>query len=168
MIYSKTSEYGIRALGYLASKPAGSFATTKDVSGKAGVPQAYVAKIFQCLTRAKILHSHRGPTGGYYLLVDPSKLTLSKVIGILDDEARSPFSGCVMGLNQCMDDNPCPLHPVWKRAKERMEEDLLNKTIMDVVKLVTKFKPSTQAERQSRSRLSKGMKSVFTNGVSKK
>src|SRR3989338_6157285 len=100
-IYSKTSEYAIRSLAYLASRSWPSYATLGEVSKNTQVPQAYIAKIFQCLVGCGILKSHRGPTGGFYLAVDPSKLSLLQVIEAVDDPSVSAFSGCVMGLEKC-------------------------------------------------------------------
>ena len=65
MIYSKTCEYAIRALAYLAEKKEKSFRMIPEISAKTGVPKFYIAKIFQSLVRSNILASQRGPTGGF-------------------------------------------------------------------------------------------------------
>lgn len=158
MIYSKTSEYAIRSLIYFAEHPEKTRATVKAVSRETGVPQAYVAKIFQCLARNGTLLPQRGPSGGYSLSTPPSKLTLLKIVQTLDDFSKSSFSNCVMGLEKCNDRNPCPLHDVWVAAKERMLAKLGSTTISDIAKLGRKFRPG----KYRRLRLSGAMRDIFT------
>jgi Rrf2 family iron-sulfur cluster assembly transcriptional regulator len=158
MIFSKTSEYAVRSLIYFAVHPKKDRATVKAVSRSTGVPQAYVAKIFQCLSQCGILLSQRGPRGGYALAVPASELPLLRVVQSVDDMSKSSFSNCLMGLEKCQDLNPCPLHEVWKKAKEEMLEQLGDSTIADVAKLGRKFRNG----KHRRSILSKGMRNVFT------
>ena len=158
MIYSKTCEYAIRALSCFAGHSEKKWVTVEEVSREAGVPCPYVAKIFQCLVQKKILNSHRGPGGGYSLMMDPSKITLIKVIQALDDLEKSPFSNCIMGLHQCSDGNPCPLHHTWMKAKDKMLKKLSSCSISDVAGLVDKF----EGGKCDRIMLSKSMRAMFT------
>ena len=158
MIYSKTCEYAIRSLIYFAAHPEAGSATVKDVSKDSGVPPAYVAKIFQCLAKSRILSSQRGPSGGYSLLIPASKLSLLKIVKALDDLTKSPFSNCVMGLDKCNDKNPCPLHPVWTKAKDEMLEKLESSTVADMAVLGDRFRLG----KQRRYVLSKTMRNIFS------
>ena len=158
MIYSRTCEYAIRALIYFADHPQAPSASVKEVSGESGVPQSYVAKIFQCLAQSGILRSQRGPTGGYSLTTPVSKLSLLRIVQALDDPKRSAFSNCVMGLEKCNDKNPCPLHHIWSRAKEEMLDKLAAATLSDVAELGDKFRWG----KQRRSMLSKRMREIFS------
>ena len=162
MIYSKTCEYAIRALGYLASRADKTPATTAEVSAEAGVPQAYVAKIFQCLVRAQILDSKSGPGGGYFFRVEPSKLTLLGVIRALDDLSQSPLTKCVMGQTKCNDKDPCPLHDIWAKAKEEMNQRLGKETILDVAS----NRNVAYWNKKRRVMLSRRMQNVFGYSVS--
>lgn len=158
MIYSKTCEYAIRSLIYFADHAEASLATVKDVSKDSGVPAAYVAKIFQCLAKSRILSSQRGPAGGYSLLIPATRLTLLKVVRSLDDLSKSPFSNCVMGFDKCNDKNPCPLHPIWAKAKDQMLEKLHSSTIADMAVLGDRFRLG----KQRRYVLSKRMRNIFS------
>ena len=157
MIYSKTCEYAIRALIHFADHPDTHSATVKEVSRDSGVPAPYVAKIFQCLVKTRILGSRRGPAGGYSLLIPVSELTLLKIVRSLDDLSRSPFSNCVMGFEQCNDKNPCPLHPIWSETKKQIQRQLDQSTVCDISKLAHRFKNG----KTSRSTLSVQFRKVF-------
>ena len=158
MIYSKTCEYAIRSLSYFALHPETESASVREVSKGTGVPHAYVAKIFQCLVKSGILRSRRGPAGGFSLLVPPSKLSLIRVIQVIDDPATSPLTQCVMGLHDCNDKVPCPMHLIWSLAKEKMLHELLHSTIADVAGLTNEF---TEGKTRRR-KLSKKMRAVFS------
>ena len=157
MIYSKTCEYAIRSLGYFVDRGKDAWVTVETISRQTGVPGPYIAKIFQCLVQKNILLSRRGARGGYSLRMDPSKLTLIQVIKALDDIEKSPFSNCIMGLHQCNDRNPCPLHLIWMDAKERMLTKLSHHTVSDIACLVDKF----ESGRCDRVTLSEGMRAIF-------
>jgi len=158
VIYSKTCEAAIRALIYFADHPDAAAVSVKDVTRETGVSPSYVAKIFQCLAKGRILSSARGSTGGYALQVPPSRLTLLRIIEAVDDPSTSAFTNCIMGLAKCNDKNPCPLHPIWAKAKERIRERLAVCTVADVARLGDKFRPG----KQRRSFLSKQMREIFS------
>jgi Rrf2 family protein len=102
--------------------------------------------------------SQRGPRGGYSLLVPPDRLTLLTVVQSLDDLSKSSFSNCVMGLQKCNNENPCPLHPIWSVAKDQMLAKLESATIADVAGLGDKFKSG----KQRRTVLSRRMRNLFS------
>ena len=155
MIYSRTSEYAIRALSFIAleAEPSG----IGQVSRKIGAPPAYVSKIFQGLVHAKILYSKRGARGGYFLREDPARLKLVTIIKAIDNLSRSPFSGCVMGFARCGSQCPCPLHKIWAKSKKQMEKKLNRTTLLEIMKLTGHRKPG----KHRRITLSKRMRHVF-------
>ncbi len=158
MIYSKTCEFAIRALVYFVNHPEKSVVSVKEVGRESGVSPSYVAKIFQCLVKSRILVSQRGSLGGYSLAVPAYQLTLLKIIHALDDLKKSPFSNCIMGLDRCGDGNPCPLHAVWAKSKDQMLRRLDACTIVDVAALGGKFKKG----RQRKYHLSRQMREIFS------
>jgi len=138
VIYSKTCEYAIRALACLARRPAGVRARAQEIGREAGVPAAYIAKIFQDLARHGVLESHRGKRGGFCFHQDPRGLSLWRVVELIDD--GSHFGHCVMGLDRCDDDNGCPLHDIWKVSRARILDELERSTLASVTPRITKMR----------------------------
>ena len=138
MIYSKTCEYAIRALAYLAKRgPA--FSMIPEISRKTGVPQPYIAKIFQGLVRTGILESQRGPSGGFVFKRRPETVSLLEIVEAIDD--LSPLTEeCVMGLDRCSRANACPLHFVWSKAKENILETLRGATLKQMTKKIARLR----------------------------
>ncbi len=152
MIYSKTCEYAMRALQYLAEQKRGEFILTKTVGEATGIPQAYLAKIFQDLVRHDILSSRRGAAGGVALKKNPESISLKQVMEIIDDPEH--FNACVMGLDRCANANPCPLHHVWKKARQNILSEMQTRTLASLTKNIGKVR----YRDLNRGRLNAGLK----------
>jgi Rrf2 family protein len=139
MIYSKTCEYALRALSYLASTEKGTLTMIPEVSCKTGVPAPYIAKVFQSLVRSGILESQRGPTGGFAFKRPPETITLFEIIQTIDD-VTAFVNQCVMGLDKCSSANACPLHFIWTRTKKQILNKLRTSTFKQVTKKIGKVK----------------------------
>ncbi|HFE64736.1 MAG TPA: Rrf2 family transcriptional regulator, partial [Caldithrix sp.] len=96
-------------------------------SQQLGISFHFLTKILQILTRKNILTSYRGPNGGVGFALPPENISLKDVIVAIDGTAI--FEQCILGLNQCSDENPCPLHNEWKKIKTQMEQLFGNTTL---------------------------------------
>ena len=64
--------------------------------------------------------SFRGPKGGVALAKPAAEISLLDVVQAIDGE--SLFTDCVLGLNNCSDDQPCPLHNQWTGIRQNIQE----------------------------------------------
>ncbi|MDX9728713.1 MAG: Rrf2 family transcriptional regulator [Bacteroidales bacterium] len=133
---SATCKYGIRAVIFIASKPDLRINTgLKEISDQLRIPQPYLAKILQTLARKKILHSTKGPHGGFYLSVPADKLTLMDIIDAID--GRNFFDSCYVTGEKCNldkpDDGRCILHNDLREEKVRLERFFSSKTVEQLV-----------------------------------
>jgi Rrf2 family transcriptional regulator, iron-sulfur cluster assembly transcription factor len=126
MIYSSACEYAIRALTHLAENP-GERLKLKDIAEAEGVPAPFLSNVFQGLVAADILDSSRGPTGGYALARSPEGIRLLDIRKVVD--GLGDLEGCVVGLAQCGDQMPCPLHRDWAPVRERIRTFLTETTL---------------------------------------
>ena len=108
-MFSNSAKYAIKAVLYLALHATQeSKVRARELSTEIDVPNAYMAKLLQELVRHKVISSTRGPKGGFYLTEANRKTPLIKVVYLFDGE--DPFKSCVLGLRQCDESRPCPLH----------------------------------------------------------
>jgi Rrf2 family iron-sulfur cluster assembly transcriptional regulator len=133
---SATCKYGIRAVLFIASKQERDTNTgLKEIAKKLEIPQPYLAKILQTLARKKILHSSKGPHGGFYMMVPAGKLTLMDLIEALD--GRDFFDNCYVTGEKCNFDEPdkglCILHNELREEKIRLEKFFSSKSIEELV-----------------------------------
>lgn len=122
-MFSKTCEYAIRAMIFIAKRSkAGEKAGIKEISKEIDSPESFIAKILQDLSRKGLVLSTKGPNGGFFLddkLLDGS---LADIVKSVDGEKI--FSGCGLGLKQCSEAKPCPIHYQFKIIREEMRNML--------------------------------------------
>lgn len=159
MIYSKSCEYAIRALAYLAGRPENKRSMISVISIETGIPGAYLAKIFQLLVRNGILKSERGANGGVAFMRPPETVSLFEVMEAVDDTSALATE-CVMGLDRCSAVNSCPLHVVWSRAKENIMQNLKNLSIKGITKKIGRL----EFRKLKRSRLHPAMRTKKLGG----
>jgi Rrf2 family iron-sulfur cluster assembly transcriptional regulator len=138
---SATCKYGIRAVIFIASRPDQKINTgLKQISDELRIPLPYLAKILQVLSRKKILHSSKGPHGGFYLLIPAAKLTLMDIIEAID--GGDFFDSCYVTGEKCNFDQPdkgvCILHNDLRKEKDNLSKFFSSKTIEDLANQVTR------------------------------
>lgn len=133
MIYSKSSEYVIRALVYLALQESDKYVMVKTISENSEIPLPFLSKILQDIAKAKWITSKKGKNGGVKLSIDPSKLKLLDVISYIDG-ARD-YSKCMFGHKDCSLSLKCILENKCSILKNEIYDFLNSTTIRDFTKI---------------------------------
>jgi Rrf2 family protein len=128
MILSRTSQYAVQALIYMATQPAAAPVLNKDIAARLGVPAPYLAKILQSMAKGNLLYSFRGRLGGFCLREEGKKITLMQILLLTEGAAFT--QSCLLGLKKCSDETACPLHFRWMPVKKKIIE-LLQETTLD-------------------------------------
>ncbi|MEZ5022538.1 MAG: Rrf2 family transcriptional regulator [Chitinophagales bacterium] len=131
-MFSKACEYGIRATLHIAVESQQERRVSlKDIALAIDSPEAFTGKILQQLVHNNIIHSLKGPTGGFQVeQLDLEQTTLSKIVEAID--GNSIMVGCGLGLKQCNEKEPCPLHDQFKIIREQLKYMLENTTIYEM------------------------------------
>ena len=117
-MFSKTCEYAIRAVLFIAHKSEGGAKVgIKDIAKGIDSPEHFVAKILQNLSKQGLLQSQKGPAGGFYLDAANRKHSLADIVKAIDGDKL--FSGCGLGLKQCSEVHPCPIHNEYKEIRKK-------------------------------------------------
>jgi len=128
MQITRTGEYGLRGLLFLAKQAPDKVVLISEISRAQKIPETFLAKIFQRLSKAGVLKSIRGSGGGFYLAKPPGKITMKEVIEAL--EGPIALNRCLMRRGACDEEEECPLHEAWERAQQGLLE-VLDKTTME-------------------------------------
>ncbi len=127
-MFSKTCEYAIRAMLFIAQKSEqGNKIGIKEIAKGVGAPEHFLAKILQDLSRKGIVQSIKGPNGGFYLDHSSRKTTLADIVSAIDGDKL--FTGCSLGLKICSEKNPCPLHNEFKVIRKEIHSMLESATV---------------------------------------
>lgn len=130
MIISQACKYGIRAMVYLAehvSEPR----LSRDIAHALHVPEYFLAKILQDLSRNRLLESFKGRGGGFRLGRPADRIKLLEVVEAIDGPQFG--QGCLLGLPVCSDAAPCPLHYQWSGIRSTILQMLEQTTIQHAV-----------------------------------
>ncbi len=133
MIYSKACEYGIRALTHLARQPS-QLAVVRDISDAEGIPHYFLGKILQTMAKEGLVMSTKGPGGGFKLAQPAEEVTLYDIKGAID--GVDDLHECAVGLAECNDEMPCPLHDTFKPLRESIRAYLQETTLATMAEAV--------------------------------
>lgn len=122
---SKTCEYAIRAMIFIAQKSTdGNKIGIKEIAAGIDSPVHFIAKILQDLSKKGLVNSLKGPNGGFYLDAVNLKHSLADIVKVIDGDKI--FHGCGLGLKQCSETYPCPIHTEFKKIRNEMKHMLEN------------------------------------------
>jgi Rrf2 family transcriptional regulator, iron-sulfur cluster assembly transcription factor len=148
MIYSRSSEYAIRAFVHLARAPSGSYVMVKHIAAAEGIPTHFLAKILQQLARKGLLRSSKGPTGGFALRTPADEIRMVDIVEALD--GLGEYQKCAAGLSECSDEMPCPMHDAWKALRSRIMDYLGRNTIEDLAKALEQKRRLLDKQRRAK------------------
>lgn len=125
---SITCKAAIKAAIYLGSKyESGNRAGIKEIAAYTGENENTVGKLLQKLVRAGIINSAKGPTGGFFITEAQLEQPVLRIIQEIDGPEM--FSGCILGLSQCSDVRPCPLHNQYAPVRRELQSMCRNLNI---------------------------------------
>jgi Rrf2 family iron-sulfur cluster assembly transcriptional regulator len=118
MRLTRGADYGMRGMIYLAQLPMGQVALVKDVANEQNVPESYLAKIFQDLSRSGLMVSHRGAKGGFSLARDPVEISLREMIEAI--EGPISLLPCLDPRQRCDRVQECALYETMSLAQHQL------------------------------------------------
>ena len=128
---SNKCKYALRSVLHLAvnsneSQKIGVRILAEDLK----IPAPFLGKILQELVSKYIISSTKGPNGGFYLTKKNKQAPLIKIVQAIDGLAF--FENCGLGIEECSDDHPCPIHDDFKIVRDHLKKVFTNKTIQDL------------------------------------
>jgi Rrf2 family protein len=129
-MFSKACEYGIKATLFIAKQSnEGRRTNLPAIAAAIESPEAFTAKILQQLARKGVVASKKGPNGGFYI-EDEKPLLLGDIVEAIDGD--SIFRGCGLGLSECDNERPCPIHFEFLEVREGLRRMLETVTIEEL------------------------------------
>jgi Rrf2 family protein len=128
-LLSDATEYGLRAVVWLAQRPGQAQKVREIAEGTRATP-GYLIKVLQALAKAGILSAQRGSSGGFRLERDPAELSVLEVVNAIDPMER--IHTCPLGLEshgECL----CPMHRRIDDAMAAIEQSFGDSTIGDLL-----------------------------------
>jgi len=120
MQFTKAEAYGIWGLLYLAEADRSRVVPLSEISESKNIPEKFLAKIFQALSRSGVIRSHRGVRGGFSLGRNPGDITLKDVLEAIQGPCH--LMPCTEDKRACiMDPNEfCAIREALIMAEDRI------------------------------------------------
>lgn len=118
---SRKIDYGLRAMIFLASIPAGEIVPFREIARRMQIPEEFAAKILKTLATKGLVKATRGKLGGYSLAKPMGTISFLDVIEAV--EGPVVVNLCLShGEDTCKLTPSCTMYSVWKQGQERMLE----------------------------------------------
>ena len=131
MVLTRAGDYGIFGVIYLAKQPKGKIVSLSEVSKAEDIPEKFLAKIFQHLTRSGLIRSHRGARGGFSLARPANQISVKELLEAI--QGPICFSKCLEELADCERKEVCKLRKVMQKAQDNTVKILTQSTLADLV-----------------------------------
>jgi Rrf2 family protein len=126
---------------HLAGLPPGSRPNRAELAAAAECPEQFLSKVLQNLTRAGLVTSHRGNTGGFELPGAHREASILEVVEAVEGPIR--LNLCLTSDHACERQSRCPVHLVWDEAQSAMEAVLEHATIGDLAQRAAAVKAAS-------------------------
>lgn len=122
MRLTRAAEYAVRCVLYMAGQPELSVISKKEISRNMEIPEQFLGKIAQQLSRGGIVEILQGARGGLRLLRAPGDISLLEVIESVMGEIF--LNDCIMSPRSCKRVSECAVHSVWEKARQGLRQTL--------------------------------------------
>ncbi len=130
---------------HLAGLEAGVSVNSETIAARTKVPPGYLSKLLRDLVVAGLVHSQRGPNGGFGLAARPDQISMLDIINAVDPISR---------IRRCPLGNPlhmqlCPLHHRLDNALAMIENEFGRTTLSEILTDNSKSSPKSARRCQS-------------------
>jgi Rrf2 family iron-sulfur cluster assembly transcriptional regulator len=126
-----------------------------DISQRQAISLSYLEQLFAKLRKSSLVHSIRGPGGGYELNRRPETIYIAQIIDAVNESVDT--TKC-RGAGDCQDGETCLTHHLWEDLSDQIHVFLESISLAD---LVMKNEVKKIAENQDR-------KQVLVNKINKR
>jgi Rrf2 family protein len=130
MQLTRAADYAVRVMMHMAALPPGARTSRTELAEAADCPEQFLSKVLQSLTRAGLIASHRGNTGGFEMPETHRGVSMLDVIEAIEGPMR--LNLCLNADFACPRQGWCAAHTVWAQAQEAMIEVLREARITDM------------------------------------
>lgn len=102
----------------------------KEIASGIGASEAHLAKVMQRLVREGLMHSGRGPKGGFALARPPEQITLLHIYHVFDNNMEQ--TDCPMARSKCPFKH-CLFGGILGELEKRLDDFLGSQTLAGFV-----------------------------------
>ena len=118
MQLTRAADYAIRVMIHLAAFAPGTRASRAELATASECPEQFLSKVLQSLTRAGLVISHRGNTGGFELAPAHRGATILEIVEAVEGPIH--LNVCLGPEDECSRQEWCPAYAIWNDAQNAL------------------------------------------------
>lgn len=147
--FSQRFSYGLHAMAYVATKPAGELTTLPELAEWMltiwpSASDTYLSNVVQRMARGRLLRSHRGIAGGYSLGRPADKITIRDLVELLEG-IETNRCGLALG-DECPVLGRCAIQRKMSMLEEGFMQSLAGVTLAELAKDIRTTPPKSKAK----------------------
>ncbi|WP_066639006.1 RrF2 family transcriptional regulator [Desulfolucanica intricata] len=131
MQITRQTEYAIHTVIELSKIPFGDVVQIKEIAGKHNIPETFLKKTVQALSKSGIVATHRGTNGGVRLARPSDSITLADVLVAI--EGPLALNVCLEANYDCDNQSTCRIHEILKRTQNTILKELSKESFANIV-----------------------------------
>lgn len=133
MIINQATDYGFRAVVYLAGQEPDQLVEAQAIAREVVIPMRFLLKIMPSLIKAGIVRSQRGAGGGYALARDPADISLLDILEAIEGPIR--LNRCLLDPGLCSREAApdCKVHQALGEIQNRLAVDFARCRIAELL-----------------------------------
>jgi len=133
MKLTSKGRYAVMAMADLAKNYVNEPISLTEISLRQGISSDYLEQLFSKLKKNNLVHSVRGPSGGYVLSKPADEIKLLSIINAVDEKIKTvkckkeSKKGCNGKSIKCI------THNLWDELENHINEFFENNTLKDIL-----------------------------------
>ena len=140
---SQKAKYAIKALLLLARVRDGELLQAGEISEQQNIPRKFLDLIFFGLRQHRLIHSTRGPNGGYSLAEPAADISIARIVRAVDGPlAPLPCASVAFyrRCDDCDDEKTCEVRRLMREVRDAASAILDNTSLADAASLSVRKK----------------------------
>lgn len=148
MQLTRAADYAIRVMIHLAAFAPGTRASRSELATASECPEQFLSKVLQSLTRAGLVVSHRGNTGGFELAPAHRGATVLEIVEAVEGPIH--LNVCLGNDEECSRQPWCPAFSIWNEAQNALTGVLRKTNIGELARIAAENRTPGQTPSLSK------------------
>jgi len=133
MKISIKTQYGLRAIAYVAGSSKDHPCSVKEISVCEAMPFDFLEKILSKLEKTGFVYAKKGAGGGYFLARPAKNIRLGEIVSALEGNTVIVKCAGAKGSDRCPNSRRCKTKNFWKKVQHSIENALNSATLADLL-----------------------------------
>jgi Rrf2 family protein len=129
---TRKGKYGLKAMIALAKEHGGGPVLIGDLAEREAIPKKFLENILLALKHRGLVHSRKGPGGGYQLGRAPEEISVGDIVRTLDGPlalvscvSQTAYSPC----EECVTEKECAVRRIFQQVRDQTAKILDGTTL---------------------------------------